>query len=627
VLAQVVHANTLAALNKFDAALAELQHAIALDPTRSASYSDLGVIQFASGSPRNAEESFKEAIEASPKEVDPYLSLGTFYWLQNRLPEAETAMKQAVALDPRNVAANRALATFYIGSNRPADAERHLKSVAEISRTAESQITLADYYLTQNRIAEAIAVLNTAAKEQDGYAEARSRLAAIDYAAGRTAEAHKSIDETLVKRPSHPRALMTKAQFLLVENKIDEALTRVRAAVTADSRSVDAHYTLGSIYASKGDVDEAIKEFNAVLTLSPRSVAAQMELARLNLARGEAARATDYARQAVKGRPTDLGLRALLVRSLISKGDVAGAETELRVLLEQFPKVSELHWLAGTIHLQKNELAAARESFDRALTLQPDALEALDSLVALDLRTGNIAKARAVLEPRLAQRPNDSALLVLTARLHEVAGELDASERSLRKAIEVDPSNRQPYEMLGHLYLSQKKLDAALIEFDEVARRDSKSVSAQTMAGMILQVQNRMPEAQKRYERALEINPNAVVAANNLAWFYAENGGNLDLALQLAQAAKAQITDQPDINDTLGWVYMKKDLAALAIPPFRISVEKAPNNPSYHYHLGLAYAKTGNVEGARKSLETAIKLKPDFEGADDARRVLASLGR
>ena len=119
----------------------------------------------------------------------------------------------------------------------------------------------------------------------------------------------------------------------------------------------------------------------------------------------------------------------------------------------------------------------------------------------------------------------------------------------------------------------------------------------------------------------------AIVAATFITYVRARDEANVLFDLQLAQTAKAQLSDQPDINDTLGWVYMKKDLASLAIPPFRISVEKAPNNPSYHYHLGLAYAKTGNVEGARKSLETAIKLKPDFEGADDARRTLASLGR
>jgi Flp pilus assembly protein TadD len=72
-------------------------------------------------------------------------------------------------------------------------------------------------------------------------------------------------------------------------------------------------------------------------------------------------------------------------------------------------------------------------------------------------------------------------------------------------------------------------------------------------------------------------------------------------------------------------VYYKKGLATLAIPVLRDSVEKAPKNPAYQYHLGLAYAKSGNKEEARKALEQALQLDPKFQGAADAQRVLAEL--
>jgi Flp pilus assembly protein TadD len=54
-------------------------------------------------------------------------------------------------------------------------------------------------------------------------------------------------------------------------------------------------------------------------------------------------------------------------------------------------------------------------------------------------------------------------------------------------------------------------------------------------------------------------------------------------------------------------------------------VSAAPNRPVPHFHLGLVYAKLGDTANARASLERALKLKPDFAGADEARRVLASL--
>jgi predicted Zn-dependent protease len=97
------------------------------------------------------------------------------------------------------------------------------------------------------------------------------------------------------------------------------------------------------------------------------------------------------------------------------------------------------------------------------------------------------------------------------------------------------------------------------------------------------------------------------------------------VALQLAQTAKAQLPDRPVVNDTLGWVYYKKGLATLAIPAFRESIDKAPKSAVYQYHLGLASAKAGDNDGARKALTTALQLDPKFEGAADAQRVLSQL--
>jgi Flp pilus assembly protein TadD len=146
------------------------------------------------------------------------------------------------------------------------------------------------------------------------------------------------------------------------------------------------------------------------------------------------------------------------------------------------------------------------------------------------------------------------------------------------------------------------------------------------MVGLILQAQGKNDEAQKRYERLVDLNPRAAVASNNLAWMYASRGEQLDKALQLAQAAKAELPDHPDVNDTLGYVYLKKQLPSLAIQPFRFALEKAPDNPAFHYHLGLAYAQAGDKAAARLAMEKALKLKADFEGADEARSLLRTLG-
>ena len=83
------------------------------------------------------------------------------------------------------------------------------------------------------------------------------------------------------------------------------------------------------------------------------------------------------------------------------------------------------------------------------------------------------------------------------------------------------------------------------------------------------------------------------------------------MALQLARTAVAAAPQLPDVSDTLGWVYYKRKMPALAIPQFLRSIELAPNVATYHHHLGLVYLQAGDAERARTALEKALATGPD----------------
>jgi len=267
---------------------------------------------------------------------------------------------------------------------------------------------------------------------------------------------------------------------------------------------------------------------------------------------------------------------------------------------------------------------AARAAFQRAIRLDPMSLEATAGLITLDLREHKEADARALIDQRLAAAPGNTDWLAIAARTYAALHDWKAAEAAYRKAISIDPGQLALYNGLAAVYAGQRRLDEARAELEDIVRRDPKAVGAQIMIAMILNVQNKNDEARKVYEHILTIQPEAPVAANNLAWTYAESGGNLDVALQLAQTAVAKVPNQPEFNDTLGWIYLKKGLTTRAIESFKVSAETDPKTPSYQYHLGLAYMKSGAKDKARVCLEQALKAG-DFDGAADARKALQSL--
>ena len=151
------------------------------------------------------------------------------------------------------------------------------------------------------------------------------------------------------------------------------------------------------------------------------------------------------------------------------------------------------------------------------------------------------------------------------------------------------------------------------------------NVGANTLAGVLHQMQHRTAEARVNYERALEINPRAAVAGNNLAWIYVEEGRNLDSALQLAQMATSELPQRPEVSDTLAWVYHKKGLSSLAVPPLLESVQKDPKNAIFHYHLGAAYAATRQPAKAREALHRALAIDSSSPAAENVRKLLAPI--
>ena len=365
-------------------------------------------------------------------------------------------------------------------------------------------------------------------------------------------------------RPSSPRPAA-----LLALKRTDEARTAVQAALGSEPSQIEARYLLGTILASRGDLAGATAAFQEVLRINPRAAVAQVQLARIELLRGVPAASAQLAMDALANDPGNPEARLMLARAAIAQRQFARAGTELRALSAKYPSAAEIQHQLGLLERAQGRPDAARRAFERALTLDPAARDSLGELVGLEVAAKRFAAARALVEARIAAAPADSSLQVLAARVSLAEGQPADAERRLRDTIARDPAALDAYGLLAQVYLSQRRLDEARQEFDRLAAQDPQRLGALTMSGMILQVQGRRDEARQRYEQVVQRDRGAAVAANNLAWIYAEGKTNLAAARQLAEAAQIALPNRPEVLDTLGFVYLQQNQPRLALPRAR----------------------------------------------------------
>ena len=178
---------------------------------------------------------------------------------------------------------------------------------------------------------------------------------------------------------------------------------------------------------------------------------------------------------------------------------------------------------------------------------------------------------------------------------------------------------------LAGVYAEQAKWDAAIGLVKDLSKADPKDTSPYMMLAQIYDSRGDTNSAVSTYQEVLKLTPENILAKNNLAYLYAEHGGNIDLGLKYAEEARQAAPDSPAVADTLAWIYCKKQAYGNAIQLLEESTKKEPENALYLYHLGYAYSKQGMKTEARTTLLKALKVQPTFPNAKDAKQLLDTI--
>jgi tetratricopeptide (TPR) repeat protein len=302
------------------------------------------------------------------------------------------------------------------------------------------------------------------------------------------------------------------------------------------------------------------------------------------------------------------------------------AEASIQKAIEVAPQNPIGYVQLGAVRLMEDRYADAEKAYQKALELNPGSSDGLSGLMRVYLAEKEPDKAISAARAQIAKFPQSSAFYdLLGTALFDSKKDFAGAEAALRKSMELDKDNTDAVLKLGQVLNASGSSDQALALYQQAATDHPRDVPIHIFLGELFEARKDWPNARATYQKVLELQPENPIASNNLAYVMLQEGGNVDVALAMAQTARRGMPDSPNAADTLGWAYCKKEAYASAIGLLKEAVQKNPNDASFHYHLGVAYQGAGNKALAKEHLQKALKISPNFPNAEDARKALTGL--
>lgn len=555
-----------------------------------------------------------------------HLALGTLYLRKQDPAAAERAFRDAVVREPQSAEAHMALGSFYLDRRDIALAEREFTTAADLAPIGSpARLKLTDFYLFVRKPEEAKRILQEVVDKAPDYLPARRRLAEIAFAEGQYAESAETLERLLTTHPSDLDALLLRGRVRLARRQTTEAIQDFQQVLSLEPRLAAARYELALAQLQAGNIEQAKTELKEATTVAPNFTEATLKLAELNLQTGARQAAIEDLEKLVAKQPRAVAAYVLLGTAYLAKREPARALDAYRQVAVLAPRDPRGPYLVGLALRSAGKYREAEKQFEASLALAPGYVEAVAQLAAMALADKQPDAALSRVKTQIARVPKSGGLQDLLGRVYRVRGEKALAEAAYLKALALELGLVGPYLELASLYAAQGKYDQALGKLNEGLRVNPDNVVALMLSGTLYHRKGEIAKAREAYEKVLALNPRFAPAANNLAWLYLEQGGNLERALQFAQTAKELAPDEPHISDTLGWIFYKRGVYQGALTLLKESASKLPENPEVQYHLGMAYWKVGDKEQAKQVLRLAATSPTNYVGKDEAKKVLGEL--
>jgi tetratricopeptide (TPR) repeat protein len=407
------------------------------------------------------------------------------------------------------------------------------------------------------------------------------------------------------------------------------SLKDLEAAVANKPDDALARFTLARAYLATGEAEKGRLQLEHALEARPDFLPARLALVQLAMRRGDVRTALSYAQELRRLNPDSSVGMLLEATSYLRMGMFEESRQLLDNILKTNPNDTEALLELGVLNLARKQYSEAEPPFRRAYVLDPSNLRGLEGVTEIRFMMQQPEKAVDAVAAEVASEPQrrdlrrELALVEVRARQYDKAigdfqAVLDQFKNSPAEQAEILTRIGETYGLTGDYA-------RAIDSLKKANQLGPDNVVSQTILASLYERAGKKQEALAAYQAALKLDPNNAAALNNAAFLMADTGGDLEEALRMVQKARQQMPGSNEVLDTVGFIYLKKNLTDSAVRVFQDLVQRFNMSATYHYHLALALAQKGDRAGALAQLDLALQCKPGKEEEGRIREMIRKL--
>jgi tetratricopeptide (TPR) repeat protein len=592
-------ARVLAVENDYTGAEKMYRKLIAQEKTLRGAYTELYNVFIASHRPDDAEQVLKLGFQNNPKEYDYLVLLARHYASQRKTQEMIATLQQIKAGAKDYKAAYMTVGDFYLQFG---DGDAAIKEYREgIDKDPKQKVAY------ETRIVETL-------MRQGKKGDAADMNAAI-----------------LKEDPNNNEAKAQAATLLLEKGNVKQALVELQASATRNPNNPYLRFQLGRAHALNGDLEQARQEFQKAIDLNPRMLNARLAMCQLQITRGEFDAAVKTSDEILGIDRTNISALLFRAAALMGMRKYQEAQPIMDALMKSSPNLPDVQYNYGMLNAGLNHYSQAEAAFRKTYELNPADARGLMGVVETYMAQNKSDQAIALLQSEATKAPNRPEFRIALGSVAARAGKFDMGISEFQKVIDTTPDKKsrpvgEIYTRMAEVYRRKGDDGNALTALQHAREIMPENDNVLITLALTLERLNRWSEARQLYEAALKISPRNPFVLNNLAMLLADHGGDLEDALTKAQRAKQLLPNLPEVSDTLGWIYVKKNLTDSALDIFKDLTAKVPNNPTFHFHLGVALWQKNDKAGAQKEYALAMKNNPQPDEKQKIQEYMQKVG-